>query len=207
MSILNVGDQALVDHSVTADEIVAAIPAQYRDMTAKILADAGVSADGTDPLGGAQRPNTSLGQELLEVSFNHPVRLIANALGTAPPAMIEAGKGGAIVNMGSNSWWQGMGGMPVYTTSKSGVHGMTRSFARDLGPHGIRVNTVVPGWIMTERQKELWVNEEDLKKQLERQCIPEPIDPVYVARMVLWLCSDDSAMCSANNFFVEGGAV
>ncbi|MCH2167031.1 MAG: SDR family oxidoreductase [Oceanicola sp.] len=123
------------------------------------------------------------------------------------PAMIEAGKGGAIVNMGSNSWWQGMGGMPVYTTSKSGVHGMTRSFARDLGPHGIRVNTVVPGWIMTERQKELWVNEEDLKKQLERQCIPEPIDPVYVARMVLWLCSDDSAMCSANNFFVEGGAV
>ena len=81
-----------VDHSVTADEIVAAIPAQYRDMTAKILAAAGVSADGTAPLGGAQRPNTALGQELLEVSFDHPVRLIANALGTAPPAMIEAGK-------------------------------------------------------------------------------------------------------------------
>ncbi len=81
-----------VDHSVSADDIVAAIPAEYRDMTAKILQEAGVSLDGTAPLGGSQAPNTSLGQELLEVSFNHPVRLIANALGTAPPAMIEAGK-------------------------------------------------------------------------------------------------------------------
>ncbi len=81
-----------VDHAVTSDEIVAAIPAQYRDMTRKILEDAGVNPDGTDPLGGSQRPNTSLGAELLEVSFNHPVRLIANALGTAPPSMIEAGK-------------------------------------------------------------------------------------------------------------------
>ena len=81
-----------VDHSVSADEIVAAIPAQYRDMTRKILEEAGVNPDGAAPLGGSQRPNTSLGQELLEVSFNHPVRLIANALGTAPPAMIEAGK-------------------------------------------------------------------------------------------------------------------
>jgi len=81
-----------VDQAVTADEIVAAIPAQYRDMTVKILQEAGVNTDGTGPISGSQRPNTSLGQELLEVSFNHPVRLIANALGTAPPSMIEAGK-------------------------------------------------------------------------------------------------------------------
>ena len=66
-----------VDHAVTADEIVAAIPAQYRDMTVKILEEAGVSTEGTGPISGSQRPNTSLGQELLEVSFNHPVRLIA----------------------------------------------------------------------------------------------------------------------------------
>lgn len=81
-----------VGHAVTADEIVAAIPLQYRDMTAKILAEAGVNAHDAGPIGGSQRPNTSLGHELLEVSFDHPVRLIANALGTAPPAMIEAGK-------------------------------------------------------------------------------------------------------------------
>ncbi len=81
-----------VDMSVSVDEIVASIPAQYRDFTRQILRDAGISEGDAAPLGGSQRPNTSLGQELLQVSFNHPVRLIANALGTAPPAMIEAGK-------------------------------------------------------------------------------------------------------------------
>ncbi|RIY01448.1 SDR family oxidoreductase [Aureimonas flava] len=122
------------------------------------------------------------------------------------PDMIAA-KAGSIVNFGSNSWMQASGGMPVYTTAKSAVHGMTRSFARDLGVHGIRVNTVVPGWIMTERQKELWVTRESLDAQLERQCLPVPVEPVYVARMVLFLASDDSAMCTANNFMVEAGAL
>ncbi|WP_128893351.1 nitronate monooxygenase family protein [Erythrobacter sp. HKB08] len=81
-----------VEKQVTSDEIVALIPSEYRDFTRQILSEAGISDDGTSPLGGSQRPNTSLGQELLEVSFNHPVRLIANALGTAPPEMIAAGK-------------------------------------------------------------------------------------------------------------------
>ena len=122
------------------------------------------------------------------------------------PDMMAAGRG-SIVNMGSNSWWEAGGGMPVYTTAKAAVHGMTRSFARDLGPHRIRVNTVVPGWVMTERQKELWVTPEKLDAQLKRQCLPDPIDPVYLARMVLFLASDDSAMCTANNFMVEGGSI
>lgn len=87
------------------------------------------------------------------------------------------------------------------------MHGLTRAMARDLGRHRIRVNTVVPGWIMTDRQKELWVTQEALEKQLDRQCLPDPIDPVYVARMVLYLASDDAAMCSANNFMVEGGSI
>ncbi len=64
---------------------------------------------------------------------------------------------------------------------------LTRTMARDLGGHRIRVNTVVPGWVMTERQKELWVTPEALEKQLARQCLPDPIDPVYLARMVLFL--------------------
>ena len=122
------------------------------------------------------------------------------------PDMIAAGKG-SIVNLGSNSWWEASGGMPVYTTAKSAVHGMTRSFARDLGPHRIRVNTIVPGWIMTERQKTLWASPEALKKHLLRQCLPDLIEPVYVARMMLFLASDDSAMCTANNFMVEGGSI
>ena len=79
--------------------------------------------------------------------------------------------------------------------------------ARDLGHHRIRVNTVVPGWIMTDRQKELWVTAKGLEKQKDRQCLPDLIDPVYVARMVLFLASDDSAMCTANNYMVEAGSI
>ena len=122
------------------------------------------------------------------------------------PGMIAAGKG-SIVNMGSNSWWEASGGMPAYTTAKAAVHGMTRSFARDLGPHRIRVNTVVPGWIMTERQRELWATPEALERHRQNQCLPDLIEPVYVARMVLFLASDDAAMCTANNFMVEAGSI
>ena len=128
------------------------------------------------------------------------------AIQAVAPDMAAAGRG-SIVNMGSNSWWEAGGGMPIYTTAKAAVHGMTRSFARDLGPHRIRVNTVVPGWVMTERQKALWVTPEKLDAQLRRQCLPDPIDPVYLARMVLFLASDDSAMCTANNFMVEAGSI
>jgi NAD(P)-dependent dehydrogenase (short-subunit alcohol dehydrogenase family) len=120
--------------------------------------------------------------------------------------MINAGKG-SIINFGSNSWLQATGGMPVYTTAKAAVHGMTRSFARDLGRHRIRVNTVVPGWVMTERQKQLWVTPEALERHLQRQCLPDPIEPVFLARMVLFLASDDALMCTANNYMVEAGSV
>lgn len=122
------------------------------------------------------------------------------------PGMIAAGKG-SIVNLGSNSWWEAAGGMPVYTSAKAAVHGMTRSFARDLGKHRIRVNTVVPGWVMTERQKKLWVTPDALERQRERQCLPDLIEPVYIARMVLFLASDDAVMCTANNYMVEAGSI
>ena len=122
------------------------------------------------------------------------------------PGMIAAGKG-SIVNMGSNSWWEATGGMPAYTTAKAGVHGMTRSFARDLGGHRIRVNTIVPGWVITERQKTLWATPEKLERHRENQCLPDLIEPVYIARMVLFLASDDALMCTANNYMVEAGSI
>ena len=81
------------------------------------------------------------------------------AIQAVAPGMIAAG-GGSIVNIGSNSWWEAGGGFPVYATAKSAVHGLTRTMARDLGQHRIRINTVVPGWVMTERQRELWVTPE-----------------------------------------------
>ena len=134
------------------------------------------------------------------------IRHMFFAIQSVAPEMIERGSG-SIINLGSNSWWEAGAGFPAYATAKSAVHGLTRTMARELGDHRIRVNTVVPGWIMTDRQKELWVTPEALAKQVDRQCLPDPIDPVYVARMVLFLASDDAAMCSAGNFMVEGGSI
>ena len=128
------------------------------------------------------------------------------AIQAVAPGMIKAG-GGSIINMGSNSWHEAGGGFPAYATSKAAVHGLTRTMARDLGKHRIRVNTVVPGWIMTDRQKQLWATPETLEKQRQRQCLPDLIEPIYVARMVIFLASDDASMCSANNYMVEGGSI
>jgi NAD(P)-dependent dehydrogenase (short-subunit alcohol dehydrogenase family) len=126
------------------------------------------------------------------------------AIQAVAPGMIEAG-GGSIINFGSISWMLGNGGMPVYTTSKAAVHGMTRSFARDLGPNRIRVNTVAPGWVMTKRQLELWLTPEADAERAKGQCLPDRLEPVDLARMVLFLASDDSVMCTAQNFIVDGG--
>ena len=128
------------------------------------------------------------------------------AIQAVAPGMIAAG-GGSIINLGSDSWWRAGGGFPAYTTAKAAVHGLTRGMARDLGQHRIRVNTLVPGWTMTERQKRLWVTPTAMAAQLAAQCLPDPIDPVYVARMALFLASDDSAMCTANNYMVEAGSI
>ena len=128
------------------------------------------------------------------------------AIQCVAPGMIAAG-GGSIINMGSNSWHETGGGFPAYATSKAAIHGLTRTMARDLGQHRIRVNTVVPGWIMTDRQKDLWATPEALESQRQRQCLPDLIEPIYVARMVIFLASDDAFMCSANNYMVEGGSI
>lgn len=122
------------------------------------------------------------------------------------PGMIEAG-GGSVINVGSNSWWEAVGNFPVYATAKAAIHGLTRTMARDLGNDRIRVNCVVPGWIMTQRQKDLWVTPESVEKHRDRQCLPDLIDPVYVARMVVFLGSDDAKMCSASNFMVDAGSI
>ncbi|MDO8298434.1 SDR family NAD(P)-dependent oxidoreductase [Lacisediminimonas sp.] len=122
------------------------------------------------------------------------------------PGMKRKG-GGSIINIGSASWHMAGGGYPVYTTSKAAVSGLTRGLARDLGPFRIRVNTVTPGWVMTERQIALWLDEEG-EKQIDRsQCLPGRVQPWHVARMVLFLAADDSAMCTAQEFIVDGGWV
>lgn len=144
--------------------------------------------------------------EYWDERMNTNLRHMFFAIQATAPGMIEMG-GGSIINMGSNSWWEAGGGFPSYATAKAAVHGLTRTMARDLGVHRIRVNTVVPGWIMTERQKELWVTEESIKKQYQRQCLPDLIDPEHVANMVVFLGSDDARMCTAHNYMVDAGSI
>ena len=115
--------------------------------------------------------------------------------------------GGSIINLGSISWMLKQGGMPAYTTSKAAVQGLTRCLARDFGPHKIRVNTLVPGWVMTEKQLTHWVTEETKKEIAKGQCIEEPLMPQHIAAMALFLAADDSAMCTAQDFIVDGGWV
>jgi D-xylose 1-dehydrogenase len=122
------------------------------------------------------------------------------------PDMQGAG-GGAIVNFGSISWMLKQGGMPVYTASKAAIQGLTRCLARELGAHRIRVNTLVPGWVMTDKQMRLWVDDAARTEIARGQCINEPLRAEHIARMALFLAADDSAMCTAQDFIVDGGWV
>jgi NAD(P)-dependent dehydrogenase (short-subunit alcohol dehydrogenase family) len=126
------------------------------------------------------------------------------AIQSVAPMMQRAG-GGSIINFGSISWHLGQGGMPGYTSSKAAIEGLTRSFARDLGPDKIRVNCILPGWIMTERQLSLWLTPEAEADRARGQCIADRLYPADVARMALWLAADDSRMCTNQTWTVDGG--
>ncbi len=140
--------------------------------------------------------------ERIAVNFRHQFFAAQAVI----PKMAEAG-GGSIINMGSCSWMVGMGGMPVYLSAKSAVVGLTRGLARDLGPKKIRVNSVLPGWIMTERQIKLWLTPESEAELMKNQCLQEKLYPPDIARMVLWLAADDSRMVTNQGFVVDGGWV
>jgi NAD(P)-dependent dehydrogenase (short-subunit alcohol dehydrogenase family) len=126
------------------------------------------------------------------------------AIQAVAPMMRKAG-GGSIINFGSVSWHSLQGGMPAYTTAKAAVEGLTRGMARDLGPDRIRVNTVVPGWIMTERQKSLWLTPDAEANLMRAQCLKDKLVPADVTRLVLWLASDDSRMCTGQLWVVDAG--
>lgn len=119
--------------------------------------------------------------------------------------MMRAAGGGSIINFGSISWHLSSGGMPAYTTAKAAVEGLTKGMARDLGVDGIRVNCVIPGWVMTERQIKLWLTPEGEKNLMQMQCLKQKVMPADLTRMVLWLASDDSRMCSSQLWVVDGG--
>lgn len=113
--------------------------------------------------------------------------------------------GGSIINVSSISWHMKSGGYPVYATTKAAVVGLTRGLARDYGAHNIRVNTVTPGWVMTQRQIDLWVDDAAEAEIKKSQCLPSKLMPQDIAAMVLFLASDDGAMCSSQEFIVDAG--
>ncbi len=120
------------------------------------------------------------------------------------PQMKAAG-GGSIVNFGSISWMNGEGGLQrLHDVEGGGARADARS-GPGLGRDHIRVNTVVPGWVMTERQIELWLDADGERQLFENQCLKEKLYPPDIARMVLWLAADDSRMCTAQNFIVDAG--
>ena len=126
------------------------------------------------------------------------------AIQSVVPGMQRLG-GGSIINLGSTGWQSKGSGFPCYAIAKSSVNGLTRGLADDLGADRIRINTVSPGWVMTERQIKLWLNEEGEQSIKRNQCLPDKMKPQDIARMVLFLASDDAAMCTAQEFKVDAG--
>ncbi|NJS38531.1 MAG: SDR family oxidoreductase, partial [Rhodobacteraceae bacterium] len=127
----------------------------------------------------------------------------------AQAVMGDMAQGGVILNMGSTSWMQGATGLICYTTAKSAVQGLTKSLAREVGARGIRVNSIAPGWILTERQvsRAKAIYQSKFDDYLTRQCLKEFLLPPDVARMALFLAADDARMITGQTFVVDGGVV
>lgn len=118
--------------------------------------------------------------------------------------MKELGSG-SIINVSSNSFLLKVGGMPGYLSAKAGIVGLTKALARDLGADNIRVNAVLPGWVITEKQRKLWLTKEDEKELLAQQCLKELIYPEEVAKLTLFLASDQSKMITAQSLIIDAG--
>lgn len=113
--------------------------------------------------------------------------------------------GGSVINFSSMSFHAKNPGYPIYAATKASVIGLTRCLARDLGQFNIRVNTVTPGWVMTQRQIDLWLDEAGEAEIVRAQCLPGKLMPGDIASMVLFLAADDSRMCTGQDFVVDAG--
>jgi NAD(P)-dependent dehydrogenase (short-subunit alcohol dehydrogenase family) len=138
--------------------------------------------------------------ERIAVNLRHQFFAIQSVV----PGMRKAG-GGSIVNFSSVSYHAMTDRLSVYQAAKAAVEGLTRGLARELGPANIRLNSITPGWIMTQRQIDLWLTPEAEADLMKAQCLKEKLYPPDIARMVLWLAADDSRLVTAQNFFIDGG--
>ena len=120
--------------------------------------------------------------------------------------MREAG-GGSIVLFSSISYMMGNAGYPSYTAANAGITALARSLAREFGADGIRANALAPGWVLTDKQREMWVTEEGLADHLKRQCLPRPLEPADIVAPCLFLASQASAAMTGQALVVDGGVV
>ncbi len=114
---------------------------------------------------------------------------------------------GSIINMSSIGWIIPSVKLPVYVTAKAAIVGMTRTLAHELGPDNIRVNCVLPGAILTERQQQLWFTPEYKEEILRNQALKRILGPEEVARLVLFLAADDSSAITSQSYVIDGGWV
>jgi NAD(P)-dependent dehydrogenase (short-subunit alcohol dehydrogenase family) len=138
--------------------------------------------------------------DALSLNLRHHVFAIQAVV----PGMAAAG-GGSVINLGSVSWMRGRPNLVGYTAAKAAISGITRTLARELGERGIRVNALVPGAVVTERQQALWRSPDEDRRFIELQCLKFRLEPAHVARAALFLASDDSAAITGQNLIVDAG--
>jgi NAD(P)-dependent dehydrogenase (short-subunit alcohol dehydrogenase family) len=122
------------------------------------------------------------------------------------PGMKAAG-GGSIINFSSISYMMATVGYAIYVAANSGINGLTRTLAREFGPDRIRVNALAPGWVLTQKQRDLWVTPEGLAAHLDRQCLKDTLAPEDITGGVLFLASQSSKMMTGQALVIDGGVV
>ena len=145
-----------------------------------------------------------------EAFFDWSIAINLKAYFFAAKAVIpdmQAMGGGAIINFSSISYMMGNAGYPIYIAANAGITGLTRSLAREFGPNRIRINALAPGWVLTQKQKDLWVTPEGLAAHLARQCIPDPLEPEDIVGGCLFLASTASKAMTGQCLVIDGGVV
>ena len=179
--------------------------ASYQAHLARVEAEFGairvlVNNAGNDTRHTLQELTPEYWDNCLALNLKHQVFAIQQVV----PGMAAAG-GGSIINLGSVSWMRGRANLVGYTTSKAAISGLSRTLARELGDRNIRVNALVPGAIVTERQQALWRSPDEDQKFIDLQCLKFRLDPAHVARTALFLAADDSNGITGQNIIVDAG--